>query len=141
DPVVVLTRVLTEDPPRPRSLEKSIPPAVEALIQRAMARAPDARPSTMQELDELLSAFDAPAQAEGAAVVSGGKARVSSGAALKDTVAMVPPPLREVDSVARRARRARPVAMVLTIAVSITTCAAVGTAALLAVRAATGRAA
>ncbi len=64
DQARTLVRLLTEDPPRPRSIEKSIPEGVEALIQRAMARAPRDRPASVTELDQLLMTWDEDVHAE-----------------------------------------------------------------------------
>jgi serine/threonine-protein kinase len=59
DPTATLTAVLTEDPPRPRSLEPTIPEPLEMVIQRAMAKRPQDRYQTMLELDAELAAYDA----------------------------------------------------------------------------------
>jgi serine/threonine protein kinase len=58
DPSRTLTAVLTEDPPRPRSLQSSIPQALEIIIQRAMAKDPADRYQTMADLDADLAQFD-----------------------------------------------------------------------------------
>ncbi|WP_169796582.1 serine/threonine-protein kinase [Chondromyces crocatus] len=58
DPTATLTAVLTEDPPRPRSLEVSIPEALELVIQRAMAKAPLDRYQSMADLDLDLAPYD-----------------------------------------------------------------------------------
>lgn len=58
DGAMVLTQVLTEEPRRPRSLEPSIPEALELLIQRAMAREPLERQSSMAELEAELAELD-----------------------------------------------------------------------------------
>ncbi len=58
DPTATLTAVLTEDPPRPRSLEPSIPEPLEMIIQRAMAKEPVHRYQTMEELDAELALYD-----------------------------------------------------------------------------------
>jgi serine/threonine-protein kinase len=50
--------VLTEDPPRPRSLEPSIPEPLELIIQRSMAKQPQDRYQSMEELDADLAAYD-----------------------------------------------------------------------------------
>jgi serine/threonine-protein kinase len=63
DPTATLTAVLTEDPPRPRSLEPTIPEPLEMVIQRAMAKQPQDRYQTMEELDAELAAYD-PGDAE-----------------------------------------------------------------------------
>jgi serine/threonine-protein kinase len=62
----VLSGVLTLDPPRPRSLEPSIPDGLELVIQRAMAKNPAERFASMDELDAALADFETPsAGAEG----------------------------------------------------------------------------
>lgn len=53
-----LSMVLTQEPPRPRSIESSIPEALELVIQRAMAKEPEDRYASMAELDEQLAVFD-----------------------------------------------------------------------------------
>jgi serine/threonine-protein kinase len=58
DPSRTLTAVLTEDPPRPRSLEPSIPQGLEIVIQRAMAKDPADRYASMADLDADLAQFD-----------------------------------------------------------------------------------
>jgi serine/threonine-protein kinase len=58
DPTATLTAVLTQDPPRPRSLEASIPEPLEMIIQRAMAKRPVDRYASMAELDAELAAYE-----------------------------------------------------------------------------------
>lgn len=58
EPAALLASLLHESPPRPRSIDRSIPVGLEAVIQRAMARDPDARPADALELERELSAFD-----------------------------------------------------------------------------------
>jgi len=58
DPSATLTRVLTEEPERPRSLEPSIPQALEIVIQRAMAKEPEDRHPSMADLQADLMPFD-----------------------------------------------------------------------------------
>jgi serine/threonine protein kinase len=58
DPTATLTAVLTQDPPRPRSLEPSIPEPLEMVIQRAMAKKPEERYASMEELDADLAPYD-----------------------------------------------------------------------------------
>lgn len=69
DPTATLTAVLTEDPPRPRSLEPSIPEPLEMIIQRAMAKQPADRHATMAELDTELAPYEATESDEALAVV------------------------------------------------------------------------
>lgn len=58
DPTATLTAVLTQDPPRPRSIEASIPDALEMVIQRAMAKKPQDRYASMAELEAELAPWD-----------------------------------------------------------------------------------
>jgi serine/threonine-protein kinase len=58
DPGEALSLVLTQEPRRPRSIEPSIPEALELVIQKAMAKDPDDRHESMAALDEDLAAFD-----------------------------------------------------------------------------------
>jgi serine/threonine-protein kinase len=58
DPSATLTQVLTEDPERPRSLEPSIPQALELVLQRAMEKRPEDRYQSMAELEADLLPFD-----------------------------------------------------------------------------------
>jgi serine/threonine protein kinase len=58
DPSMTLTQVLTEDPVRPRSIEPSIPEALEMVVQRAMAKEPSDRYASMADLDADLAPFD-----------------------------------------------------------------------------------
>ena len=64
DPHVTINRLLTEDPKRPRELDRSIPEGLELIIQRAMARSPKDRPKNALELDRELAAFDSRAVVE-----------------------------------------------------------------------------
>src|SRR5205085_1147015 len=63
----VLHKKANEMPEPVRSSRPEVPPAVEALIERAMARAPDARPQSMRALAEEIRAVSA--QLSAAAVV------------------------------------------------------------------------
>jgi serine/threonine protein kinase len=58
DPAEALGAVLTQEPPRPRSVEPSIPEPLELVIERAMAKDPDERYPSMAELDADLDAFN-----------------------------------------------------------------------------------
>ena len=60
DAAEVLSLVLTAEPPRPMSLDPSIPDGLELLIQRAMAKAVGERYQSMDELDQALAAFGRP---------------------------------------------------------------------------------
>ena len=54
-----LTSVIWDEPARPKTLRRDLPDALELVIQRAMAKDPDKRFSSMAELDAALAPFDA----------------------------------------------------------------------------------
>jgi serine/threonine protein kinase len=58
DPVATLSAVLVEDPPRPCSIEPSVPAALELVIQKAMAKRPGERYATLEDFEADLAAFD-----------------------------------------------------------------------------------
>jgi len=60
DQMATLAAVLTDDPPRPRTLDATLPPALELVIQKAMAKQPHERYRSMLELDAALAPFDQP---------------------------------------------------------------------------------
>jgi serine/threonine-protein kinase len=118
DPATTIGRVLSEDPRRPRELERSIPEGVELLIQRAMARSPGDRPSSALELERELAAFDPRVSLDdpklAMEVHTGSGFVVHSG---PKVMASAPPP-PSVDLM-RRASRARPAAFGLAIVVGL----------------------
>lgn len=89
DASTTLIRLLEESPARPSLVDKTIPPGLEAVIERAMARDPEERFQSAEELERALQPFD-----EGAH----GTIAVRSAAASEAQVA------------SRRARLARPIA-------------------------------
>ncbi|AUX26830.1 uncharacterized protein SOCEGT47_074000 [Sorangium cellulosum] len=129
EPARTLTRLLTEDPRRPRDIDKTIPEGLEALVQRAMARAREDRPPSAQELDRLLADFDVQdpfGPARGLGMIAAMRDSAANEAA---TTVVVPNPqtlhAHGAEDVTRKARRARPVAVLLAIAVSLAAGAAV----------------
>jgi serine/threonine-protein kinase len=58
DPTTIISMVLTKDPPRPRSLDESIPEGIEFVIQKSMAKDPRERYQSMLDLDAALAPFD-----------------------------------------------------------------------------------
>ena len=58
DPTSTISMVLTQDPPRPRSLDPRIPEALELIVQKAMAKEPRDRYQTMGELAKALALFE-----------------------------------------------------------------------------------
>ncbi|NUN50792.1 MAG: serine/threonine protein kinase, partial [Candidatus Brocadiae bacterium] len=57
DPMQVLLKVSQEGPPRPRTLEPSIPKAVEDIIRVAMSKEPEARHASAAEFAEEIDRF------------------------------------------------------------------------------------
>jgi serine/threonine-protein kinase len=58
DPTSTISMVLTQDPPRPRSLDANIPEALELIVQKAMAKEARDRYQTMGELAKALALFE-----------------------------------------------------------------------------------
>ncbi len=58
DPTSTISMVLTQDPPRPRSLDPRIPEAIELIVQKAMAKEARDRYQTMGELAKALAQFE-----------------------------------------------------------------------------------
>ncbi|WP_437538385.1 serine/threonine-protein kinase [Sorangium sp. So ce726] len=58
DPTAVLLAVMTEEPPPPRSLNPEIPPGLEAVVQRAMAKQRESRHASMGELASELAPYE-----------------------------------------------------------------------------------
>ncbi|WP_437873069.1 serine/threonine-protein kinase [Sorangium sp. So ce363] len=58
DPTAVLLAVMTEEPPPPRSLNPDIPPGLEAVVQRAMAKQREDRHASMGELASELAPYE-----------------------------------------------------------------------------------
>ncbi|HEY6560009.1 MAG TPA: serine/threonine-protein kinase [Polyangiaceae bacterium] len=58
DPMATLSAVLVDEPPRPCALEPGLPPTLELVIQRAMAKKPAERYPSMAALEADLVQFD-----------------------------------------------------------------------------------
>jgi tRNA A-37 threonylcarbamoyl transferase component Bud32 len=58
DPGATVVAVLTEEPARPRFIDPTIPEPLELIVQRAMAKNPDERFQSMDELDQALAPYD-----------------------------------------------------------------------------------
>jgi serine/threonine-protein kinase len=97
--------VLHEEPTRPRDIEPSIPTGIEAVIQHAMAREREARIKTPLALDDQLAAFEKPT----AAASSPSLPRAATPVSIDLSAA----------SIARRARVARPIAMMVAVLSSL----------------------
>src|SRR6185503_16016623 len=103
-----LSMVLTEEPPRPRSVQPSIPEALELVIQKAMAKDPEDRYPSMAELDERLAPFDPEAQSS-VSLLPPRPGTPPRGARNNQTVAAatVRSPGGSTDDVERRTREAK----------------------------------
>ena len=112
-----LTMVLTQDPPRPRSIQPSIPEALEMVIQKAMAKDPEDRHRSMTELDERLAPFD-PETSSPVSLVPPAPGSVLRRPA-KATIAAATqrsPSIGDVERDTREAKLARPTLVVLSFA-------------------------
>ena len=106
-----LVKLLHEEPARPRSIEPSIPPGIEAVIQHAMARDPRDRPGSAALLEAELAAFDTGSPgADGAQPGKPGLAPGSTVAAASSAIA---------DEIVKWARTARPLAIVLVVSAAL----------------------
>src|SRR5262249_5826411 len=118
DAAEALSMVLTQDPPRPRSIQPSIPEALELVIQRAMSKEPEDRYRTMTELDERLAPFDPEAVASVSLLPPPPGVSVPRPAP-KATLAAATvrsPSIADVERDTRDARLARPTLVFLTMA-------------------------
>ncbi|WP_437942135.1 serine/threonine-protein kinase [Sorangium sp. So ce341] len=58
DPTAMLLAVMTEEPPAPRTVNPEIPPDLELIVQRAMAKEKEGRYASMSELASALAPFE-----------------------------------------------------------------------------------
>ncbi|WP_437728735.1 serine/threonine-protein kinase [Sorangium sp. So ce861] len=58
DPTAMLLAVMTEEPPAPRTVNPEIPPDLELIVQRAMAKEREGRYASMGELTSALAPFE-----------------------------------------------------------------------------------
>jgi serine/threonine protein kinase len=122
DAAEALTMVLTQDPPRPRSIQPSIPEALELVIQKAMAKEPEDRHRTMAELDERLAPFEPEAVASVSLLPPPPGTVQQKRPAPKLTLAastVRSPSIAEVERDTREAKLARPTLVFLTFAVYV----------------------
>jgi serine/threonine-protein kinase len=107
DPTATLTAVLTEDPPRPRSLEPTIPEPLEMIIQRAMSKMPEDRHDSMLELDADLAPYDSESELVVAMRDDGGSSPAITQAARRTATSL--------DKQAREVSMARPSILLLSV--------------------------
>ncbi|HEX4340337.1 MAG TPA: serine/threonine-protein kinase [Polyangiaceae bacterium] len=115
DATEALSMVLTAEPPRPRSVQPSIPEALELVIEKAMAKNPDERYRSMAELDERLAPFDPETPSSVSLLPPGPGSRLSR----KNTVAAATvrsgSGTTDVEQRTREAKLARPTMVFLTL--------------------------
>jgi serine/threonine protein kinase len=108
-----LVKLLHEAPARPRDLEPSIPPGVEAVIQRAMARDPRVRPQTAGDLDSQLAAFDLSSALADDEDPQNGVSAPAPGSTMAAASSAI------ADEIVKWARTARPIAVALVVSASL----------------------
>ena len=111
----VLIQHMTRIPARPSSLRDGIPPHVEAVVMKALAKSPDARYPSMEE---LMKALDDPAgyvDAHGGldgfvagTIEPGADALAASGATTGTTRRLGPAPIAEASTTVPEYRRPAP---------------------------------
>ena len=112
-----LSAVLTRDPPRPRSIAPQVPPALELVIERAMAKQPEHRYANMDELDAELEPFGAEARATSMLPPEPNGAAAPMGigqVAAKTVVSAGRAPTAAIERATREANWARPMIGLLT---------------------------
>lgn len=92
-PMVLLNKILKEDPPRPRQFNPKIPPALETLILKALEKEPQKRFANAREFREALAALDA--QELGAELKAGSAPAEEAGTLLQGAAK----PAREVPEI------------------------------------------
>jgi serine/threonine-protein kinase len=106
DPMATLTAALVQEPPRPSSVEPSIPLGIELVVQHAMAKDPKERFQSIAELDEALEPFDQSSGPLSVAVSTPGAIDVGGRTVLSHPGSATQAP--SVRGSARQARLARP---------------------------------
>jgi len=114
DPMATLSAVLSEEPPRPRTLAPGLPEALELLIQRAMAKEPAERLARIEELESGLAAFDV-APPDGTSSVGARGDDATLLAAGVATLLGAP----TVEGASRQAKRARPLLVLSTLGAAL----------------------
>src|SRR5262249_45953759 len=117
DPTTTLTSVLYDEPERPKVLRKDLPDGLELVIQRAMAKVPEARYASMAEFDEALAPFDTgPGGAHANGQRASGVVSAAPGDVARAATVAVQTGSLLLTSEGARARRARPRAVAYGIA-------------------------
>ena len=119
DAAATLTALLRSGPKRPRAIVREIPPALELLVQRAMSRAPEERPRSALELESALSAL-----VPGGVGRDGGPSELGREASAESTLVLSRGAVAHAAALETRARRARPLAALVGLAVAASIAAA-----------------
>jgi Protein kinase domain len=101
DPAGTLNMVLTEEPPRPRSLSADVPEALELVVQRAMAKDARERYQTTAELDQALVPFDLATGPALSMVLSAPAPGKSQGTLVRPSPATGTPAAQSIEATAR----------------------------------------
>jgi eukaryotic-like serine/threonine-protein kinase len=106
----VLIMHLTQEPPSPRSRNPAVPPALEAIILRALAKEPDGRFDSMAALEAALAAVPPAAAGQAVAPASRNRHRTPAPTRVPSATRALSSELEAVgevatDPAARRARR------------------------------------
>jgi serine/threonine-protein kinase len=120
DASAALSAVLTEEPKRPRLIAPELPEAIEMIVERALAKKPDARFASMAELGAALAPFDTNPTPVGLAATSPTK---HTDARAETVLAPVSLPVSS-ESITREAKVARPTLVVGTLVLAVALLAA-----------------
>lgn len=115
----VLSAVINEEPPRPRTVEPSVPEALELVIERAMAKEPRDRYPSVDALDTDLAAYERAAGSTGSITLPVDSFPAIQKRARPDDSERDPDALRSnfrpaLSEEASDSRRARPTILLLT---------------------------
>lgn len=120
DPAInPLILLLGSEPESPRAIDPKIPVGVEAVIQRAMAREPEQRPQTADELEDELAVFARRIARRKVASPSADGEDAPATPAPKRSRSRVRAGTEEAEAIVRGARRARPFAVIVAVAATL----------------------
>jgi serine/threonine-protein kinase len=117
--MATLARLVQQEPPQPRRIDRRVPASVEAVIQHAMARDPAARIGSALELEEHLAAVAAEQCGSEADAPPVHSQPLDGSHAAQQTLMLPQGTVRRATDLARRARVARPAAALLTSGLAI----------------------
>jgi len=106
-----LGKLLTVQPARPRAIKRDIPVALESVVQMVMSREPAERPRSAMELEALLGVAEVQTLPNPSSTGLQGRRPLQDGTLLLPHGAVA-----QAASLEKRAQRARPIAVLLTLA-------------------------